>query len=170
MIAAAAKRANAVVCVSAFTARRLTEHVHPRGEVVVVPHGVDHGRFTPAGAGTAADLGLLARHGIAPPYIAFAGTIEPRKDVPTLVRAFARLAPGHPELRLVIAGGDGWGAAATPRPSPKAVTRRGSFVPATSTTTCSPRCSATRPRSRIPRSKKASGCPRSKRSPVAHRS
>jgi glycosyltransferase involved in cell wall biosynthesis len=112
MIAAAARRATVVVCVSAFTARRLRAHVQPQGDMVVVPHGVDHGRFTPAGAGSASDHALLARHGIEPPYIAFAGTIEPRKDVPTLVRAFARLAPERPELRLVLAGGDGWGAAA----------------------------------------------------------
>ena len=110
MIGAAARRAAVVVCVSAFTASRLRAHVQPAGEVVVVPHGVDHGRFTPAGAGSATDHALLARHGIEPPYVAFAGTIEPRKDVPTLVRAFARIAPEHPELRLVIAGGDGWGA------------------------------------------------------------
>ena len=44
-----------------------------------------------------------------PPYVAFAGTIEPRKDIPTLVRAFARIADAHPKLRLVLAGGDGWG-------------------------------------------------------------
>ncbi len=53
-----------------------------------------------------------ARHGITTPYIAFASTIEPRKDVPTLVRAFARIASAHPDLRLVVAGGDGWGVVA----------------------------------------------------------
>jgi len=113
MIAAAARRADVVVCVSAFTAGRLPAYARTKGDVIVVPHGVDHGRFTSAGAGSRSDLALLARHGIEPPYVAFAGTIEPRKDVPTLVRAFARLAPAHPDLRLVIAGGDGWGATAT---------------------------------------------------------
>ncbi len=48
--------------------------------------------------------------GVSPPYVAFVGTLEPRKDVPTLVAAFARLAEGHPDLRLVLAGGRGWGA------------------------------------------------------------
>jgi glycosyltransferase involved in cell wall biosynthesis len=43
------------------------------------------------------------------PYVLAVGTIEPRKDHPTLVEAFASLRSAHPELRLVIAGPDGWG-------------------------------------------------------------
>jgi glycosyltransferase involved in cell wall biosynthesis len=43
-------------------------------------------------------------------FVLAVGTIEPRKDVPTLVRAFDGLAAAHPDVRLVIAGADGWGA------------------------------------------------------------
>lgn len=108
MIRASAARARVLVAVSGYTADRLHEVAPPRGEVRVVHHGVDHDRFHPV-EDAAADLALLAPHGIAPPYLAFAGTLEPRKDVPTLVAAFARLAPSRPDLRLVLAGGDGWG-------------------------------------------------------------
>jgi glycosyltransferase involved in cell wall biosynthesis len=111
MIRAAAARADILVCISSFTAARLRANCRPRGEVVVVPHGVDHERFTPA-ANLARDEGALAPHGITAPYVAFSGTIEPRKDVPTLVRAFADVARARPDLRLVVAGGDGWGVAA----------------------------------------------------------
>lgn len=45
-------------------------------------------------------------------YILALGTVEPRKDLPTLVAAFDALAADHPDLRLVIAGADGWGAEA----------------------------------------------------------
>jgi glycosyltransferase involved in cell wall biosynthesis len=76
--------------------------------VLVAPHGVDHARFFPGGDG--ADDSVLTAHGITAPYVGFAGTIEPRKDVPGLVAAFARVAPRHPDLCLVLAGGDGWGA------------------------------------------------------------
>lgn len=108
MIAASARRADVLLCVSEFTAQRLRAVLAPSADVRVVPHGVDHTRFTTSGR-AAADLEALAAFGIRPPYVAFAGTIEPRKDVPTLVRAFARIAPSSPELRLVLAGGDGWG-------------------------------------------------------------
>jgi len=41
------------------------------------------------------------------PFILSLGTIERRKNVPTLVRAFGRLAAEHPDAHLVIAGRDG---------------------------------------------------------------
>lgn len=49
---------------------------------------------------------------VRPPYILSLGTVEPRKDYPTLVEAFAGLAKDTPELRLVLAGSDGWGTGA----------------------------------------------------------
>ncbi|MEX1217892.1 MAG: glycosyltransferase family 1 protein [Acidimicrobiales bacterium] len=42
-------------------------------------------------------------------YLLSLGTIEPRKDIPSLVRAFDAIAPNRPNLHLVIAGPDGWG-------------------------------------------------------------
>ncbi|MFM8303344.1 MAG: glycosyltransferase family 4 protein [Actinomycetota bacterium] len=43
-------------------------------------------------------------------YVLALGTVEPRKNYPRLVAAFDALAPSDPDLRLVIAGADGWGA------------------------------------------------------------
>lgn len=42
-------------------------------------------------------------------YVLALGTVEPRKDLPTLVAAFDELAGDDPDLRLVIAGPDGLG-------------------------------------------------------------
>ncbi|MFM8238240.1 MAG: glycosyltransferase family 4 protein [Actinomycetota bacterium] len=109
MIRAAVRRADAIVCVSEHTAERLRTRLGPTSPIHVVPHGVDHRRFRPT-EDPGPDLELLARHGITPPFVAFAGTIEPRKNLAALVGAFARLAPDRPDLRLVLAGGDGWGA------------------------------------------------------------
>ena len=41
------------------------------------------------------------------PFVLALGTVERRKNLPTLVRAFARLAAEHPSVQLRIAGRDG---------------------------------------------------------------
>jgi glycosyltransferase involved in cell wall biosynthesis len=43
-------------------------------------------------------------------YVLALGTVEPRKNLPVLVRAFDKVASTDPALRLVVAGADGWGA------------------------------------------------------------
>ncbi len=45
-------------------------------------------------------------------FILAIGTVEPRKDYPTLVAAFDAMASSRPDLKLVIVGADGWGVAA----------------------------------------------------------
>lgn len=75
--------------------------------VVTVPNGAPAQRDE-------ATIARLARRGRdlagADRYLAFVGTLEPRKDIPSLIDAFGLLAAGHPDLRLVLAGPDGWGA------------------------------------------------------------
>ena len=80
---------------------------------MVVPHGVDLGRFH-ADAGDSDDA-ALARLGVHPPYVVFVGTLEPRKAVPVLVEAFDAVADRRADLTLVLAGGPGWGADAVHR-------------------------------------------------------
>jgi len=111
MIRASARRADAIICVSEFTATRFREILDPRAPVAVAHHGVDHTRFR-ADGDERDDLARLAHRGITPPFVAFVGTLEPRKDLPTLVAAFAPLARDRADLRLAIVGGDGWGSEA----------------------------------------------------------
>jgi len=66
--------------------------------VVAVAHGLPE---LPA-ASTA------ERSPIEGPYILALGTVEPRKNLVALVRAFDAIAEDHPGLQLVIAGADGW--------------------------------------------------------------
>ena len=69
-----------------------------------------------------APLGVGAEWFAAPPrrpaglpesYVLFAGSLEPRKNLPVLLDAMARLPDAPP---LVLAGPPGWGAAVTARP------------------------------------------------------
>ncbi|HVX21545.1 MAG TPA: glycosyltransferase family 1 protein [Acidimicrobiales bacterium] len=111
-IKVAARRAAVIVCVSATTAARLAEVCPVSAPVVVAPHGVDHARFTPREPSPGADRAAVAALGLDPdrPMVVFVGTIEPRKNVPALVRAFEQVADAHPDAVLVLAGQRGWGA------------------------------------------------------------
>jgi glycosyltransferase involved in cell wall biosynthesis len=73
----------------------------PAERVVAVPLGV-----TPMGGGRPERGWRLAG---ADRYVLALGTIEPRKDLPTLVRAFDQVAARDGSLHLVVAGPDGWG-------------------------------------------------------------
>ncbi len=68
-------------------------------------HVVRNG-YRPVAAGDAA----RGRSLVGSPYILAVGTIEPRKDYSTLVEAMSSVWPVFPDLKLVIAGAEGWGA------------------------------------------------------------
>jgi glycosyltransferase involved in cell wall biosynthesis len=103
----AVARATRVLCVSATTARDLAERLEvPADRVDVTPLGTDL-RPAPPDRVEA----VRRRLGLDGPYLLGLGTVEPRKDLPTLVRAFAALAGELPH-RLVLAGLAGWGSGA----------------------------------------------------------
>ena len=78
----------------------------PLDNAVVIHHGSSEA-FRPDGPpGPLADV--RARYGLPPRYLLYLGTLEPRKNIPLLLRAFAQLAQRHPDARLVIAGKKGW--------------------------------------------------------------
>ncbi len=98
--AAAARRAAAVLTPTATVRRDVVARLGvPAEDVAVVPLGVDHARFRPVGG---------ARP-LAAPYVLFVGSEHPRKEVPTLLRAFAALkaSPRLRELKLVKVGDPG---------------------------------------------------------------
>jgi glycosyltransferase involved in cell wall biosynthesis len=74
--------------------------------VFVVPGGVD-AAFTPASEEAIADV--RRRYNVWKPYVLAVGVIEPRKNLPRLIDAYARfrLRSGM-EHQLVLAGGKGW--------------------------------------------------------------
>jgi glycosyltransferase involved in cell wall biosynthesis len=73
----------------------------PEERLVVVHNGVDKVEEAPEGLGR-----RLAGHDR---YVLALGTLEPRKDLPSLVRAFDAVAADDADLGLVLAGSDGWG-------------------------------------------------------------
>ena len=108
------RRAAGVLADSEATKADLIEAfgVKPDKVTVVYP-GVDPA-FHPRPDGALAEF--RATHAVRRPFVLFVGTIEPRKNVDTLVRAYARVRrDGAFDGELVIAGGAGWDAGATVR-------------------------------------------------------
>lgn len=92
----------------------------------LVAFGADEARITVVRGGTDhlappdedATAALLRRVGVAGEYLLTVGTLEPRKNLDRLVRAFHRARPQLPERwPLVIVGPTGWGHGARPQES-----------------------------------------------------
>ncbi len=102
------KQAAAVIMVSEST-RRDAERFYrlDPAKVHVIPEGVE-ARFQPLDETALA--GVRARYPLPERFILYVGTIEPRKNLPTLFEAYAalRAAGQHPDVGLVVAGGKGW--------------------------------------------------------------
>jgi glycosyltransferase involved in cell wall biosynthesis len=105
MTRSSVKRADIVLTPSEATRRDVIERmkVGP-AKVRVTPLGVD-ARFRPVGE--AAIATVRERFALERPYVLTVGTIEPRKNLPMLVRAFSRLRDEFPH-DLVLAGPAGW--------------------------------------------------------------
>jgi glycosyltransferase involved in cell wall biosynthesis len=74
-----------------------------REKITVVYHGVD-AAFRPLPADEVA--AFRQRRGLPERFLLFVGTLEPRKNLTRLVRAFAQICEGRSKLALV--GGKGW--------------------------------------------------------------
>lgn len=98
------ERSDAVLTISSFSKREIVELTgFPAERVYVAPCAPSLADETADFEETAAQLGIEG------PYILYVGTIEPRKNLERLIRAFALLKreQGIPH-RLVLAGGKGW--------------------------------------------------------------
>jgi glycosyltransferase involved in cell wall biosynthesis len=80
-----------------------------RERIVVIPMGCEP-RFRPI-VQSARAATLRRRYALPERYVLFVGTLEPRKNVEALLQAFASLLgeKPHDDLKLVVAGGKGWG-------------------------------------------------------------
>lgn len=111
-IARAVKRADRLLAISEATKRDLTELVHADPtKIVVTPLAVNGGDFAVT---SEKQEEVLQRYRLSPQrYLFYVGRLETKKNIVTLLRAFAELkrelGVGHP-LELVLAGKWGYGA------------------------------------------------------------
>jgi glycosyltransferase involved in cell wall biosynthesis len=107
LVPGSVRRARRVIAVSEFTRGDLIDRYGLQPEqVVAIRNGVSP-RFHPDPDAAAV---ARAQMGLERPFVLFVGALQPRKNATALVDAFARLRD-HPELELVIAGGDRGGLA-----------------------------------------------------------
>ncbi|MBN8218276.1 MAG: glycosyltransferase family 4 protein [Spirochaetes bacterium] len=97
------RRADRILAVSEFTRGRLVRHFHGiEAKIVVLPNGVDD-RMVPQGEAALAAFRerVLSPLGLGD-FLLYLGGYNARKNVETLLAAFAKL--NRPGLRLVLAG------------------------------------------------------------------
>ncbi len=103
-----ARVASAIIVGSRSTAADLVDLFGvPPEKVEVIPYGVSE-EFCPFALGEG-PRDIESRYGIQRPFILSVGTIEPRKNFPALLRAFALSAGLRARYSLVLAGAVGWG-------------------------------------------------------------
>ena len=95
--------ADVVVCPSQATFDDCVRRGFDARRLMVVPWGVETRTIDePRVAGARARFGLAGR------YVLWAGTIEPRKNLPVLLDAFEKVAEADRDVTLVLAGPTGW--------------------------------------------------------------
>jgi len=107
-IPAGIARATRVICVSESARQGAIEFAGADpARTHTVPLAVDHDRYRPEPGERPTAVTAVCPG----PYVLWVGALEPRKDVPTLIDAFERLARHLPH-DLVLVGPDAWGAEA----------------------------------------------------------
>ncbi len=107
LCAASVARAARVIAVSQQTADDLMISFGvPANRITVIPNGVDAG-FAPASA--AAVAGFRQSRQLPERFILYLGTLEPRKNLPLLLHAYAAWRQQtDAAVPLILAGGKGW--------------------------------------------------------------
>jgi glycosyltransferase involved in cell wall biosynthesis len=102
------KRADHVFTISEFSKADIIKTYRlPESKVTVTPLAMGSDEFRPWDA--ASKSAFRDRHGLHFPFILFVGTLQPRKNVITLLKAFKSLvAQGDQDSRLVLVGRKGW--------------------------------------------------------------
>jgi glycosyltransferase involved in cell wall biosynthesis len=104
------RKASAVIVSSDHTRRDMTKHLGtPHGKMRRVYLGIDHVQYREP----AVDEALLARLGLAPPFIVTVTNFKPHKNTGTLIEAFRVARRTVPDLQLAIVGDNPRGFAET---------------------------------------------------------
>ena len=105
-----ARRARVILADSRATRRDIVEHFHVDPSKIWVVYAAADPDMLPLERGLVEDF--RGSKGLPDDYVLYLGTLEPRKNIDVLVRAFGKLRRSGYSGQLVLAGGKGWGYAA----------------------------------------------------------
>lgn len=104
MVARAARHATEIIAISQHSANDIIRHLGRRAARVTVTPLAAGAQFRPYDR-ACAEREVAARYGVTPPFVYYVGGLDARKNLTTLVQAFARMRhAGGPPATLVIAG------------------------------------------------------------------
>jgi glycosyltransferase involved in cell wall biosynthesis len=97
------KRADAIIANSNYTKGDIEKNYPAAsGKIGVVRPGLET-IFRPTSDGS-----VLQKYGLRQPYLLFVGTLEPRKNLLSLLRAYENFRRSGPAMQLVLVGREGW--------------------------------------------------------------
>jgi glycosyltransferase involved in cell wall biosynthesis len=99
------KRADKIIAVSEFTKNELIKYYHIAPEKITVAYNSVGDNFSEFNYSEEMASQFLKTYKLkAKSYILYLGTMQPRKNLPILIEAFAKIKDTAPEIKLVLAG------------------------------------------------------------------
>ena len=102
------RQADVIVTISKFSKEQIVRHFGTEPDkIVVIPCAADMEKFHPYSAEEVA--AAAGKYDLPDRYFMYLGTLEPRKNIPNLIKAYSIAKSREERLpKMVIAGGKGW--------------------------------------------------------------
>lgn len=102
------KRADKIITISDFSRIEMIDlyQVEP-AKIIVIPLGYDKEKYRANMEIAGADA-VLQKYKITQPYVLYVGRLEKKKNIGSMVKAFAYAKEAQPDLKLVLAGQSGY--------------------------------------------------------------
>ena len=103
------KRADLILTISQFSKDEIIKYLGiDEKKIKIIPLGVDRDKYKKINDKKRVET-IKSKYGIDDQYYLYVGTIEPRKNLERLIRAYAKMVKIRRDVpKLVLAGGSGW--------------------------------------------------------------
>jgi glycosyltransferase involved in cell wall biosynthesis len=102
------KRSDTIITVSEHSRRDLMRYLKIPGDRISVIYNAVDPQFRPIAVSESERQRLKQQYRIPDSFVLYVGTLEPRKNIPALLKAYRTIRSNGTDHRLVIAGNKGW--------------------------------------------------------------